>query len=105
LKPDDDTGRTAAINAFVRVHALGALIDHQSDEASVDDGGGLFEGIALGTPAADELGAIALENLIQPHERTSKAFGVAFLGAQAEQGDALDPKCLHFHCLVLSFDS
>lgn len=78
-----------AINAFVRVHALGALVDHQSDEASVIDGGGLLEGVAVGAPAADELGAIALEDLIKPHERTRKALGVAFLGAQAEQGDAL----------------
>ena len=76
-------------DAFVGEHALGALVDEQADETAVDFGGRVVVGVAVGWPVADDFGTPALELLDQREQRTAEAVGVAFLGAEAEEGDAL----------------
>ena len=76
-------------DALVGEHALGALVDEQADETAVDFGGGVVVGVAVGWPVADDFGAPALEFFDQREQRTAEAVGVAFLSAEAEEGDAL----------------
>jgi hypothetical protein len=60
------------IQPLIGQHALGALVDHQADEAAILDRGRLLEGVAFGAPATDNLAPKPLKTSYRRNRELAK---------------------------------